>query len=188
MKTLTLITLLLLTCTAAAAPAPDPAAIVALAAAQPGERLRFTELRANELLAEPMTFEGYVTMTDDGTLVRVVERPFEEKATIDGERATLSRDGKVRRVDLDRRGRGGAYLRTLYALLRGDLAALEERFSLEVTGDAGEWRLILTPEERDVGRWLERVVVAGRGEVVERIRMERSNDAWQEMRLLRDAS
>jgi hypothetical protein len=167
-------------------PPPDGRTIIELAATQPGGRVRFTEQRLNTLLSEPLVFEGYVAMTADGTLTRVVERPFEEKASIDGEQATLERDGKVRRVDLDRRGRGGVYLRTLYALLRGDADALENSFDLEVSGDRDNWQLTLTPAERALGRWLERIVVSGSGEVVERIRMERSNGAWQDMRLLRD--
>jgi len=170
----------------AAAPPPDAERIIRLAGAQPGERVPFTEERFNELLAAPMTFAGYVSMTDDGILLRVVEEPFEETATIDAEQATLTRDGVVRRVDLDRRGRGGAYLRTLYALLTGNARALEEQFALEVEGEREQWRLVLTPTRRALQRELARIVVSGSGDVVERIRMERSNGAWQDMRLERD--
>lgn len=171
---------------AAAGSAPDATTIVALAAARPGERVHFTEQRSNALLSEALVFEGYVAMAEDGTLERVIERPFQERATIDGDRATLSRDGRVRRVNLDRAGRGGAYLRTLYALLRGDEQALEANFDLVVTGDRDQWQLTLTPSGRALGRWLETIVVYGSGNEAQRIRMERGNGGWQEMRLERD--
>jgi hypothetical protein len=180
--------MLMLAAAARGAGPPEARSLIALAAAQPGERVRFTEERSNELLAEPLAFEGFVTMSEDGTLTRVVERPFQERASIDGDQATLERDGRVRRVDLGRRGRAGAYLRTLYALLKGDADVLEQQFELQVSGDAEDWQLTLTPAEDGLDRWLERIVVAGSGEVVERIRLERSNGAWQEMRLLRDPS
>jgi hypothetical protein len=170
----------------AAAEAPDARTIIELTAARPGVKVRFTEERSNSLLSEPLKFEGYVAMTEDGTLTRVVEHPFEEKATIDGEQATLERDGRIRRVDLGRRARGAVYLRTLYALLRGDGDTLESSFDLKVSGDGDAWQLALTPTDRRLGRWLEHIVVSGSGDVVERIRMERSNGAWQDMRLLRD--
>ena len=187
-KLVVIVMLMLGAAGAAAAPAPDAAAIIEMAAARPGEQVPFTEERQNELLSEPLVFEGYVAMQDDGTLLRVVERPFQETATIDGEQATLTRDGRTRRVDLDRPGRGGAYLRTLYALLRGDAAALESSFDLEVSGERESWQLVLTPSQRALERWLERIVVSGSGDMVKIIRMEREGGAWQEMRLRRSAS
>lgn len=171
-----------------AAPAPDAARIIELATAQPGRRVRFEERRLNAMLDEPMVFTGYVSMAEDGTLVRVVEQPFAEKATINGNQATLERDGQFRRVNLDRAGGAGAYLKMLYALLRGDLATLQRRFELAVSGDHEQWQLTLTPGERALQRRLERMVVSGSGEFVQGIRMERANGDWQEMRLLREAS
>ncbi len=171
---------------AAAAPPPDAAAIIALAAAEPGDRVAFTERRSNELLSEPMVLEGHVTLQDDGTLVRVVERPFEETATINGDQASISRDGRVRRIDLHRHRRAGAYLETLYALLRGDAAALKERFDMQVAGDRADWQLLLTPSDRTLSRQLARIVVVGSADRIRRVRMERKSGAWQEMQLEQD--
>ncbi len=170
----------------AAEPPPDAAAIIRQAAARPGDRMHFTERRSNALLTQPMAFEGYVAMQGDGTLVRVVEKPFEETATIDGERATITRDGRTRSVELSRGGRGVAYLRTLYALLRGDAAALKERFQMNVSGDRERWQLTLVPSDRALARRLSRIVVAGSHDRVDSIRTEQRNGAWQDMRLERD--
>lgn len=163
--------------------APSVAEVLDLLAAEPGQRRGFTEHRFNALLSEPLVLEGYVVVTAEGALERVVQQPFAETATIDGDRATLEQNGRVREVDLNRRGRGVAYLRTLYALLRGDHGALDDAFELTVSGDYDAWELLLRPDRPELERWLTRVRVSGSAEQVTRIRMERDDGAWQDMRL-----
>ncbi|MDZ7668568.1 MAG: LolA-related protein [Gammaproteobacteria bacterium] len=169
---------------APAAGGPPPAAedVLARVAAQPGERVHFEERRFNELLSEPLVLQGYVSMDDQGTLTRVVEQPFQERATLDGDTATLQRDGRERRVSLDRGGAAAAYLRALYALLRGDEAILRERFEMQTSGTAQDWQLRLAPTERRLRRRLESITVRGAGETVAGIRMQRADGAWQDMR------
>lgn len=159
--------------------------ILARVAARPGERVHFVERRCNRLLSEPLVLRGYVSMDDLGTLTRVVEEPFQERATLDGETATLQRDDRERRVDLGRGGAAAAYLRALYALLRGDEAILREHFDLQVSGSAQDWLLQLVPTERRLQRRLDAMTVRGAGDTVAGIRMERADGAWQDMQFER---
>jgi hypothetical protein len=156
--------------------------------ATPGHQQPFTERRYNALLSEPMVLQGHLSVTEDGVLRRVVEQPFPEIATIDGNRATLERDGRTREVDLGRRGPDIAYLRALYALLRGETEALQAEFDLSVSGDYHAWELLLIPASADLKRWLVRIRVSGSAEQVTRIRMEREDGAWQDLQLRRSPS
>lgn len=157
-------------------------ALVALAAVAPGEAVRFVEHRSNKLLDEPLTFSGVVEMTADGALRRVVQAPFHETATIREDTATLERDGRTRRVKLDRHPRATAYLQSLRSLLRGDHDALARTFDMVATGDLEAWQLALTPLN-GAAHWLGHITISG-GERLERIRMERPDGSWQDMQLV----
>jgi hypothetical protein len=145
-------------------------------------KVRFIERHGNALLAEPLRLEGFVTLTGDGALIRQVEQPFAEMARLDGASASIERNGRQRRISLGS-GRRGVYLRTLYALLSGDVDAVQQAFDPSLEGRREAWTLTLTPRAAELARLLKPVTLSGAGDRVTVIRITRNDGAWQEFQL-----
>lgn len=123
-----------------------------------------------------------MTLTGEGVLIREVEQPFAETARLDGDSASIERDGRQRRIALGG-GRRGVYLRTLYALLSGDVDALGQAFDPSMQGQRDAWTLTLTPRAAELARLLEPVTLSGADDHVTAIRVTRNDGAWQEFQL-----
>jgi len=124
----------------------------------------FVELRGSALLKEPLRVEGQYRRPDAGTLVREVRTPYAETTTIAEGQVSVARAGKPPRVFSLQRVPELADLQTSFgALLAGDLAALEQAYRLQSSGDARHWQLLLTPKADALARRIRGVTLHGQG-------------------------
>lgn len=98
----------------------------------------------------------------DGALVRRVLEPYRETTQLLGERVRVVREGgRTRSFALDRAPELRGMLAGFGAILRGDRAALDRHFSLELHGDPTRWRIEMAPRDERLQQRLARVVVDG---------------------------
>lgn len=135
----------------------------------------FVELRGSALLKEPLRVSGHYRRPDAATLVREVQQPYQETTTIAGDRVTIARQGKPPRVFALSRAPELADLQQSFgALLSGDLAALEQRYQLNVRGTAQQWVLALVPKDPALGKRVRTVSLYGASDQLRCIETEPS--------------
>ena len=91
------------------------------------------------------------------------QEPFASTLAVSRDRIVARQaDGTVtRRLQAQEEPALRAITQTLFALLSADLAGLAERFQIEGDMDAQGWRLLLTPRDPALARWLRRVELEG---------------------------
>jgi hypothetical protein len=122
----------------------------------------FVEVRYSKLLEQPIVVKGQLEYHADGTLVRAVKDPFQERTEIKGETVTIARVGKSQRTfSLKRAPELRSMLGGFSAVLGGGRADLEKDFNLDVSGETAGWKLALTPKSQLVGKYVRDIVIEG---------------------------
>ena len=141
----------------------------------------FVEKRGNALLAEPLVLTGEVEFSADGALAKTIETPFRERVVITRDRLELTRDGRTRRLSLQRKDDVRQFYAALRALLEGDAQTLRELFTIETARNADCWRLVLVPAAEPLAAFVGKMVVSGRSSRVLEVRTELSADDWHSL-------
>jgi hypothetical protein len=122
----------------------------------------FVEVRYSKLLEQPIVVKGQLEYHEDGTLVRAVKDPFQERTEIKGETVNIARVGKSpRKFSLKRAPELRSMLGGFSAVLGGGRADLERDFNIGVTGETSAWKLALTPKSQQVGKYVRDIVIEG---------------------------
>ncbi|MDJ0905754.1 MAG: hypothetical protein QNI96_07025 [Woeseiaceae bacterium] len=166
----------------------DLQSILAGAAVQPPAEIGFREERNNPMFKEPMVLAGRLEYLDAGVLRKVVEAPFEEDILVADDRVIVTRDGKTRKLSLNRSRALKTILGAIEAVLAGDQAQLEAAFRCDVSGSADAWSLQMTPLAKAVARRLSSIEVTGNEQAVTGIRISLPNDEWHQMQIGNDLS
>ena len=161
----------------------DLATILAATAIEPPARIGFREERHNPLFREPLVLEGRLEYLDSGTLRKVVDKPFAEDILVADNRITVTRDGKTRRVSLNRSRALKTILGAIEAVLAGNQERLEASFRCEIATSADGWSLQMTPLSTTVAKRLSLLEVSGNAQAVTSIRINLPNDEWHLMQI-----
>jgi hypothetical protein len=145
------------------------------------EPISFVEKRQSQLLAEPLILHGHVSFSQDGVLAKNIDRPFRESVRITDERMELERDGKTRRVSLDKRAGVKVFYAGMRALLNGDANALFELFDVTAEDVDERWRIRLIPKADELRTFVEKLTISGRGNQVLTVHTDQPGGDWQEM-------
>lgn len=122
----------------------------------------FVEVRYSKLLDEPLVVKGQLEYLEGGVLVRSVTTPFQERTEIRGETVNVQREGKSpRRFSLKRAPELRSMLGGFAAVLGGGRSALEKDFNINVSGEASQWALALTPKAAQAGKYVRDIVIQG---------------------------
>lgn len=150
---------------AAVAAAPGLAqSLLAKLARTPPVSTPFIEVSYRGVLSRPLVVEGTLRWLGDDRLERDITQPFKETAKAgDGELSVQRGNGEVHRMPLVRAPQVGALLAGFRALLGGNLATLEQDFTLAAQGDDARWVVTLTPRTTTLRRQLASIVIDGRG-------------------------
>ena len=173
--------MLCLALSAAPAPADDFESILAGIETPRDVAIPFQEQRGNALLAEPLVLTGEVEFGADGALSKSIETPFRERVVITRDTLELTRDGRTRRLSLQRKDDVRQFHVALRALLEGDVQTLRGLFAIESTRNADCWRLVLVPAGPPLASFVDRMIVSGRSSRVLEVRTEHAADDWQSM-------
>jgi outer membrane lipoprotein-sorting protein len=125
---------------------------------------QFTETRSSSALKTPLVTTGELRYTRPGRLERHVRTPREERYIVEGDTVTILRAGSApRTISLSSHPALAGFLDTLRATLRGDLAALERTYRVELSGDRAHWRMTLLPADPQLAELVTAIRVSGSG-------------------------
>jgi hypothetical protein len=147
----------------------------------------FVERRQNKLLAEPLIFRGEVLLSPDGTFLKTINTPFHERVLITNDFVELERNGKTKRLSLQRaRGVYGLYT-GLRAFLERDIETLLSLFKIAAVEQGVSWHVELVPVDPKLKRHVSRMMIDGKGPDIVSIRTMQTEDNWQEMLFSQEA-
>lgn len=169
--------------TGAPAWSADLATILAGTAVQPPAEIGFREERHNPMFKEPMVLSGRLEYLDTGVLRKVVEAPFAEDILVEDNRVVVTRDGKTRKLSLNRSRALKTILDAIEAVLAGDQARLEKAFECDVSGAVDAWTLTMAPLDKPVAKRLTFIEITGNAQAVTGIRISLPNDEWHQMQI-----
>jgi len=142
------------------------------------DRLRadFAEEKRIALVARPLHAAGQLYFDRKRGIARVTRSPATERVVVSTSTLRIEKAGKVEEVPLDRSKSLRGFALIFPALLRGDRAALEAIFDLDVAGaPKNAWSLTLLPKEAGLCGLIRKVVVFGQGPEVRKLRVEETN-------------
>lgn len=124
----------------------------------------FTETRQSSALTTPLVTRGELRYVRPAQLERRVRAPAEERYLVDGDRVTIERKGSApRTVSLAAQPALGAFLESIRATLRGDLATLKRFYRVELEGTPDGWTLVLLPSDPGMAELVTVIRIAGSG-------------------------
>ncbi len=129
----------------------------------------FSEQRFVQGIDVPLIASGTLGFEAPDRFVRRTLQPRPETMAVDGNKVTLSRSGRSRSFSLDAAPEMLGLVEAVRATLTGNGATLRRIFKTELSGDAGRWRLALTPIESGQ---VKRMLINGQGGEVQQIEME----------------
>lgn len=150
----------------------------------------FEETRSIAGVTKPLMSRGRLIYEPDGRLIKRFETPRRETAILDEDRLTIldADDTEVATIDLWMQRDLQLVFTGLRAVFSGDAAALRSAFDIQVSGDAGTWRLQLTPKPEEGDTRLDRVVVSGNARQIVSFEVRERDGDTSIIRLLGAAS
>jgi hypothetical protein len=125
--------------------------------------VNYRETKHSSLLKVPLEMTGELRYRRPAFLEKLVKTPFEERYTIDGDTLTVERkrDGKPRSLALQSQPVLWALVEGIRATLRGDAAALQRFYRLDLDGDTTAWTLSLLPSDAQMAEFVRVIRIGG---------------------------
>jgi hypothetical protein len=137
----------------------------------------FEETRTMAALTTPIVRRGTLRYARPDQLEMVVTAPAPERIEINGDNVTMESRSGVRRGRLTQFPAAAAWVESVRATLAGDQQALQRYFRVRVTGRMAAWTLELVPFDNELVDVVNRIVITGTQDLVNRIEVEeRSGD------------
>jgi outer membrane lipoprotein-sorting protein len=122
----------------------------------------FVETRHSSALKTPLVVTGELRYTPPARLERRVQTPVQERYVVTDDTVTIERKGgAARTVSLASMPTLGAFLESIRATLRGDLATLRRFYRVEIEGEPAGWTLVLLPSDREMADLVSVIRITG---------------------------
>lgn len=137
----------------------------------------FEETRTMAALTTPIVRRGTLRYVRPDQLEMVVTTPAPERIEINGDNVTMESRSGTRRVRLTQFPAAAVWVESVRATLAGDQRALRRYFRVRATGRLAAWTLELTPFDNELADVVNRIVITGTQDLLNRIEIEeRSGD------------
>jgi hypothetical protein len=180
--------LLLLTCALAMFASPalalDLDAVLDRTTITPPSRVGFREVRHNRMLKDELIITGYLEYLQKGSLLKVVEAPFEEAYLIRSDSIEIERGGVTTTLSLRKSRVLSTMLGGIEAILAGETEELLSVFDYELSGVEEDWSLQLLPRSKRIAKQLSRLTVTGDCQSVTAIRFDLKDGEWHKLEII----
>lgn len=153
----------------------DFARLMQLLADAPASEVAYTEKKYSSLLAKPILSSGTLAYRRPDTVEKTTLAPRQETFRITGEELIVIRNGVERRIALASQPLLEAFAASLRGVLAGNISLLRAYYRLSLEGEEQAWRLVLIPNEEEMGRHVERILVSGRAGRIVQIEVRESS-------------
>jgi hypothetical protein len=163
----------------------DVDALMALLRAHPPGTAHFDETKEMALLDRPLESSGELVFTPPDRLEKHVTSPGDERVVADRERLVVEHGGRRQELRLADYPQVAVLIESIRGTLAGDRAALERTYTLELSGAAPSWRLVLRPRDAAAAKLVTRVTIEGSQAEVRRVAIDQADGDRSLMRITR---
>lgn len=144
----------------------------------------FHEEKEIAALTHPLFSSGVLGFHRPAYLEKMTQAPRQERLVIDGGMVSIQRGtGSVHHVPLAQSPALALLVTTMRAPLEGDMATLTQDYTLSAQGNLGAWTLSMTPVSPQAMRLVHLVVLKGRNNVIESLKIMQANGDVQTLTL-----
>jgi len=161
----------------------DVAALMAALSSHPAGKARFTETKTLAVLDAPVVSAGELIYAPPDHLEKNTLTPKPESLVVDRDMLTLERDGRRRELRLQQYPEVLAFVEAVRGTLIGNRALLEQSYALALSGSQQDWRLLLTPLDPRMQRWVKQIAVTGKDGEILGIETEQADGDRSAMRI-----
>ncbi|HXZ02371.1 MAG TPA: LolA-related protein [Stellaceae bacterium] len=149
---------------------------------------QFVERKTLHMLSEPLVASGTLIYVAPDQVQKITVLPKRERLALSGDRLTIDGgpEDRPRSLSLADYPEIGAFVEGIRATLAGDQAALERFYTLQLEGNAEDWRLLLRPKAsalKDIVGWIR---IAGSGNRIRLVETQESDGDRSEMSVVED--
>jgi hypothetical protein len=119
--------------------------LLALTARQTQVQVNFTEKKFIKGFDAPIESSGELSFDAPSRMTKRTLLPKPETLQLEGRMVTLERGRQSRSVSLDDYPELAVHVEGIRACLAGDRTELERIYRVELTGNAAQWKMLLTP-------------------------------------------
>ena len=126
-------------------------------------------------LEESLVSKGSMHFEPPEKLTKIIEEPENIMQVIQGGSVLITRGDKTQSFPLSGHTALEVMANTLRSLLSGNIAGIEEAFSVKAVVNGDSWRMELVPSNEIVLETIESVVIEGKAGVIQRYTITESN-------------
>jgi outer membrane lipoprotein-sorting protein len=126
-----------------------------------GGHAKFVEKRTLAVLDRPLIATGEMTYTPPDRLEKRTLTPKPETLLLDKDQISIERGKRTYSINLASRPEALAFVDSIRSTLAGNRAALEKNYTLQLSGNADNWLLTLTPTAPPIAALLQRITISG---------------------------
>lgn len=126
-----------------------------------GGRARFVEMKYIALLDKPVVSSGEMRYRAPDYLEKRTLKPKQESMVLDRDQISLERGKQKITLRLREQPEILAFVASVRGTLSGDRAALEQNFSLHLSGNRDKWTLNLSPSDPRIAELVTRITIGG---------------------------
>lgn len=130
-------------------------------AQHPTGHARFTETKKLEMLDAPIVSSGTLFFSPPDRLEKKTLQPKPETLVLERDRLTVERDGRKHELRLNQYPEVASIVEAIRGTLMGDRTLLQRYYGLQLSGSEAQWRLVLTPADERVQRWVTQIYISG---------------------------
>jgi outer membrane lipoprotein-sorting protein len=149
---------------------------------------QFVERKTLHVLSEPLIASGTLLYVAPDQLQKITVSPKRERLAVNG--STLVMEGgpedRTRTLSLTDHPEVGAFVEAIRGTLAGDLPALTRFYSVQLEGNAADWRLLLQPKEKKLQDFVKWLRIAGSDNRIRSVETEEGDGDHSEMRIVED--
>lgn len=135
----------------------------------------FSEVRYLSVLSEPLRSSGVLIYDAPDHLEQRILQPRAETVVLDHGVLTMRSGKRERSVPLAEQPQIAPLVDSIRALLAGDRATLEQRFTLQLSGSLEHWTLSLTPRAAALGSSVREIDMSGERDAIREVQLQARN-------------
>lgn len=135
----------------------------------------FVERKSIAMLEQPVESSGELFYTAPDRFEKRTLQPKPEVMRLEGNTLIVEQGRKKHVLNLDRYPEVAAFVASIRGTLAGDRAALEENFTLSLSGNEQDWTLLLEPKTDRIRKILAEMRIAGSGGTLRSIAIEQAD-------------
>lgn len=153
---------------------------------QKTSKASFTEKKYMAILDKPVESSGELFFEAPGKLEKRTLKPHQESMLLDGDKLTLSLQGKrPLSLRLQEHPEMAALVESIRGTLSGDQSALEKNYSIVLTGVQGKWHMVLTPTQKPLAKIVRQIQIEGASADIKGIAFDQADGDRIEMTISR---